>query len=88
MRVVQHFLYFGSYFLFVLTTIGKSRFVVIEQCNVARFPDPPATDQTRYVPSDLKDRLESLARATAPAWNCFETVGFVVLRVGGHWRIP
>jgi hypothetical protein len=90
MRIIQHFLDFGTYFLLVLAAIGKPSLVIVKKRDVARFPDFPAKDEACNVPSDLNNGLERPAHATTSACNRIESVGFVVLvvRMGGHWRFP
>jgi hypothetical protein len=65
--------------------------MIVEKRDVASFPDPPAKDEARDIPSDLNNRIESPAHATASVWDRVESAGFVVmlvLRMGGHWRFP
>jgi hypothetical protein len=84
-------LYFGTYLFLMLYGMGDRRFVVVEQRNIPRFPDPPAEDESRYVPSNLNNRLESPAYAAGPTWDDIEAGGFVVIlivRMSGHRRIP
>jgi hypothetical protein len=82
---------FGAYLLLVFDGVRDRRFMVIEQRDVARFPDFPAEDEGGYVPSDQNNRLERPAHTTALTRNRFEKIRFVVmrfLRMSGQWRIP
>jgi hypothetical protein len=49
-----------------LAVIGKPKIIIIEQRDVARFPDLPAEDEGSYVPSNLNNGLESPLHFTAP----------------------
>ena len=91
MGILQHLPQFGVYSLLVLAAEGDSSFKIVEKCDVTRFPNFSAQDITRDIPSDLNNRLESPAHATASVWDRVESAGFVVmlvLRMGGHWRFP
>jgi hypothetical protein len=80
---------FGAYRLLVLDGEGDRRFMVIEQRDVARFPDLPAEDEGSYVPSNLNNGLESPLHFTAPLRSspltnraCVESMHVGVVQIG------
>jgi hypothetical protein len=66
MRIPQHFLQFGVYGLLVLAAKGKRSLEIIKQSNITRFPNFPAQEIARDIPSDLNNGLERPAYATVP----------------------
>jgi hypothetical protein len=89
--VFQHLLYHHAYLFLMLDGVSDCRFVVVEQRDVSRFLNTTAEDKSRYVPTDLNDRLERPAHTALPSQKHPGTIYFAPMRflwMGGHWRIP